>query len=165
MNFRERKEFKVFRKLLQSAPGLEARLMESEEDQITTIADLVCSSIWSCIPFGWICVTQIQKGANGARADDMKGMKGAIVDWITLKGQSLNPHIPHNVKVGRGFNHEQTRALLCPAGLDWNNIEYVSPFITRFRTDGVETVLSLGVELVVLILDSYLSYVGLYLAY
>jgi len=29
----------------------------------------------------------------------------------------------------------------------------------------VETVLSLGVELVVLILDSYLSYVGLYLAY
>jgi len=30
---------------------------------------------------------------------------------------------------------------------------------------GVETVLSLGVELVVLILDSYLSYVGLYLAY
>jgi len=34
-----------------------------------------------------------------------------------------------------------------------------------FFIDGVETVLSLGVELVVLILDSYLSYVGLYLAY
>ena len=52
MNFRERKEFKVFCELLQSAPGLEACLMESEEDQITTIADLICSSIWSCIPFG-----------------------------------------------------------------------------------------------------------------
>jgi len=33
------------------------------------------------------------------------------------------------------------------------------------RLHAVETVLSLGVELVVLILDSYLSYVGLYLAY
>jgi len=36
----------------------------------------------------------------------MKGMKGAIVDWITPKGQSLNLHIPRNVKAGRGFNHE-----------------------------------------------------------
>ena len=35
----------------------------------------------------------------------------------------------------------------------------------RVVLSGVETVLSLGVELVVLILDSYLSYVGLYLAY
>ena len=66
---------------------------------------------------------QIQKGANGARADDTKGMKGPIIDWITPKGQSLVPHIPRNVKAGRGFNHERTGALLCPAGLDWKNIE------------------------------------------
>lgn len=68
---------------------------------------------------------QIQKGANGARADDTKGMKTAIIDWITPKGQTLNPHIPRNVKSGRGFNHERTGALLCPAGLDWANTEYV----------------------------------------
>ena len=55
-------------------------------------------------------------------------MKGAIVDWITPKGQSLNPHIPRNAKPGRGFNHKRTGALLCPAGLDWNNTEYVPPF-------------------------------------
>ena len=66
---------------------------------------------------------QIQKGANGARADDTKGMKGPIINWITPKGQSLVPHIPRNVKAGRGFNHERTGALLCPAGLDWKNIE------------------------------------------
>ena len=66
---------------------------------------------------------QVQKGVNGARADDTKGMKGAIIDWITPKGQSLNPHIPRNVKSGRGFCHERTGALLCPAGLDWNNSE------------------------------------------
>jgi hypothetical protein len=56
-------------------------------------------------------------------------MKSAIIDWITPKGQSLNPHIPRNVKAGRGFNHERTGALLCPAGLDWANTEYVSRYV------------------------------------
>ncbi|KAI6012831.1 hypothetical protein EDC04DRAFT_2870886 [Pisolithus marmoratus] len=65
----------------------------------------------------------IQKGINGAHADDTKGMKGTIIDWITLKGQSLSPHIPCNMKSGRGFNHEHTGALLYPAGLDWTNIQ------------------------------------------
>jgi hypothetical protein len=50
-------------------------------------------------------------------------MKGAIVDWITPKGQSLSPHIPCNVKSGRGFHHERTGALLCPAGYEWQNSE------------------------------------------
>ena len=52
-------------------------------------------------------------------------MKGPIIDWITPKGQSLTPHIPRNVKAGRGFNHDRTGALLCPAGLDWNNVAWV----------------------------------------
>ncbi|KAF8838878.1 hypothetical protein BDN67DRAFT_982216 [Paxillus ammoniavirescens] len=82
---------------------LEHQLMDSSEEEVMTFADLV------------------QKGANGARADDTKGMKAAIIDWITPKGQSLNPHIPCNIKSGRGFNHDHTRALLCPAGLDWAN--------------------------------------------
>lgn len=68
---------------------------------------------------------QVQKGANSARADDTKGMKAAIIDWITPKGQSLSPHIPRNVKAGRGFQHERTGALLCPAGYEWQNTEYV----------------------------------------
>ncbi|KAF9236552.1 hypothetical protein BU15DRAFT_89082 [Melanogaster broomeanus] len=66
---------------------------------------------------------EIQKGTNDARADDTKGMKGTIINWITPKSQSLNPYIPHNVKSGRGFNYDRTRALLCPAGLDWDNTE------------------------------------------
>ena len=53
-------------------------------------------------------------------------MKSAIIDWITPKGQSLTPHIPRNVKAGRGFNHEHTGTLLCLAGLDWENTEYVT---------------------------------------
>ena len=60
-------------------------------------------------------------------------MKGAVIDWITPKGQSLNPHIPRNAKTGRGFNHERTGALLCPAGLDWAHTEYVlSELLSRF---------------------------------
>jgi len=38
MNFREQKEFKVFRELLHSVPGLEARLMDSSEEEITVEA-------------------------------------------------------------------------------------------------------------------------------
>ncbi|KAF9230892.1 hypothetical protein BU15DRAFT_56753, partial [Melanogaster broomeanus] len=101
----ERKEYAVFRELMRMVPGLEARLIDSSEEEVIHIADM------------------IQKGANGARADDTKGMKSAVIDWITPKGQTLNPHIPRNVKSGRGFNHERTGALLCPAGLDWGSLE------------------------------------------
>ena len=59
------------------------------------------------------------------RANDTKGMKGAIINWITPKGQTLNPHIPRNAKVCWGFHHKWTGALLCPAGYDWANVEYV----------------------------------------
>lgn len=76
--------------------------------------------------------SQIQKGINGACTDDMKGMKSVIIDWITPKGQALNPHIPSNVKSGRGFNHEHTGALLCPTGLNWNNMEYIH-YLISFR--------------------------------
>ncbi|KAF8834050.1 hypothetical protein BDN67DRAFT_992738 [Paxillus ammoniavirescens] len=69
------------------------------------------------------------EGSNGARADDTKGMKAAIIDWITPKGQSLNPHIPCNIKSGCGFNHERTGALLCPASLDWSNSKIKSTLI------------------------------------
>jgi len=62
---------------------------------------------------------------NGARADNTKGMKAAVIDWITPKGQSLNPHILRNAKAGCAFNHEHTGALLCPAGLDWANTKYI----------------------------------------
>ncbi|KAF8837351.1 hypothetical protein BDN67DRAFT_991796 [Paxillus ammoniavirescens] len=79
----EHREYGVFCGILQMVPGLEAHLMTLSEEEVIHIADL------------------IQKGANGACADDMKGMKTVIVDWITPKGQSLNPHIPCNMKSSR----------------------------------------------------------------
>ena len=38
---RERKEYVMFREFLRLVPGLEGRLMESPEEQVTHIADLV----------------------------------------------------------------------------------------------------------------------------
>jgi hypothetical protein len=66
---------------------------------------------------------QIRKGASGARGDDTKSLKGVILEWITLKGQALSPPLSRNIKIGRGFNHKRTGALLCPADLDWANNE------------------------------------------
>jgi len=54
----------------------------------------------------------------------MKSLKGAVLDWITPRGQTLNPPLSHNVKVDCGFYHERTGALICPAGLDWSSPEY-----------------------------------------
>ena len=73
------------------------------------------------------CYVQIQKGASSARSDDTKSLKGTVLDWITPRGQSLNPPLPRNVKSDRGYHHEHTGALLCPTGFDWSNAESV-PF-------------------------------------
>ncbi|KIK77849.1 hypothetical protein PAXRUDRAFT_36737 [Paxillus rubicundulus Ve08.2h10] len=92
---------------------LEACIMDSPEKEVIDITDL------------------IQKGAKSAHADNTKGTKSAIINWITPKGQSLNPHIPWNVKASHGFNHEHPGALLCPAGLDWNNNDTKNKLINR----------------------------------
>ncbi|THH16841.1 hypothetical protein EW146_g3868 [Bondarzewia mesenterica] len=101
----ERREHNVFNTLLQSVPGLEERLMNGSEDDMAQIAEL------------------IQKGASSARSDDTKGLKNAIINWITPRGQCLNPPLARNIKSDRGFHHERTGALLCPAGMDWSNSE------------------------------------------
>ena len=69
--------------------------------------------------------TQIQKGVSSARSDDTKSLKGVVIDWITPKGQSLNPPLARNIKTDRGFNHNVTGYLLCPVGVDWEDMEYV----------------------------------------
>ncbi|KAL6305925.1 hypothetical protein BKA93DRAFT_730341 [Sparassis latifolia] len=101
---RERREHRVFTMLLQSIPGLEERLMSSSEEEVAIVSSL------------------IQKGAVSARSDDTKSLKRAILDWITPKGQSLNPPLSRNVKVDRGFHHECTGYLLCPAGMDYDEL-------------------------------------------
>ncbi|KAH7918541.1 hypothetical protein BV22DRAFT_1108331 [Leucogyrophana mollusca] len=89
--------------LLQMVPGLKEHLMTGNAEGTVAIAELV------------------QKGAASARSDDTKSLKSAVIDWITPRGQSLQPPLACNVKINRGFHHKHTGALLCPAGLDWAN--------------------------------------------
>jgi len=67
--------------------------------------------------------SKIQKGISSVRSDDIKSLKGVVLDWITSRDTPLVPHLSRNVKTNRGFHHPVTRALLCPAGLDWKNME------------------------------------------
>ena len=53
----------------------------------------------------------------------MRGLKGAVLDWIVPKGEALNPPLYRNVKHDRGFHHDRTGFLLCPADYDWADTE------------------------------------------
>lgn len=77
-------------------------------------------------PFTSSIISQLQKGANGSHADDTKGMKGAILEWIAPDRENLTPYLSRKSKCGQGFNHELTGALLCPTGLDWSDPQYAS---------------------------------------
>ena len=71
-------------------PGLEERIMGGSEEEVVFIADLVRTlTVYS--PASYLTESQIKKGAASARADDTKSLKGAILDWITPRGQPLNP--------------------------------------------------------------------------
>ncbi|KAG1894632.1 uncharacterized protein F5891DRAFT_1130893 [Suillus fuscotomentosus] len=99
----ERREHRVFEQLLESYPGLLERLKDGSEEEILHVGEL------------------IGKGAAGARGDDTKTLKSAILDWISPKGEAIRPPLHRNSKIDRGFNHDLTGSLLCPAGLDWND--------------------------------------------
>jgi hypothetical protein len=71
-------------------------------------------------------ILEIQKGISSARSDDTKSLKGVVLDWITPRDKPLSPPLSRNVKTTRGYHHLRTGALLCPAGLDWNDPELLS---------------------------------------
>ncbi|KAI1796705.1 hypothetical protein LXA43DRAFT_879237, partial [Ganoderma leucocontextum] len=102
---RIRHQYKVYTQIMQFLPDLEEGLGKGTID--TSQLNRICASI--------------QAGVNAARADDVKGLKSAILDWITDKTNGLVPPIARNQMGGRGFNHEATGKELCPAGLDWND--------------------------------------------
>ncbi|RDB18541.1 hypothetical protein Hypma_000280 [Hypsizygus marmoreus] len=103
LNTEERQIARVYRELLKISRTLEARILRSNsEEEVGLVADL------------------IQRGANASRVDDTKGMKSSIIDWITPPGEALCPPLNRRTKSDRGFQHERTGSLLCPAGLDWN---------------------------------------------
>ncbi|KAG6914296.1 hypothetical protein DXG01_001249 [Tephrocybe rancida] len=95
----------IFEQLMQITPNFHETIFTASQEEVTRIADM------------------LQKGANGARSDDTKSLKGAVIEWITPKGQPLNPPLTRNVKIDRGYHHEHTGSLLCPTGLNWQDSE------------------------------------------
>lgn len=57
---------------------------------------------------------------NSARSDDTKGLKQAIIDWIT-DGKQHDPNLKRNAKAGRGYQSDITGRLLCPVGVEWDD--------------------------------------------
>ncbi|KAG2048683.1 hypothetical protein BDR06DRAFT_984683 [Suillus hirtellus] len=98
-------EHRVFMELINSYPGLIDHLTNSREEDIIYVGEL------------------LGKGASGARGDDTKTLKSAVLEWLVPRGQAVIPPLSRNIKSNRGFNHKVTGALLCPAGLDWSNVE------------------------------------------
>ncbi|KAG1844909.1 hypothetical protein C8R48DRAFT_678330 [Suillus tomentosus] len=96
----EQREHCVFKQLLDSYPGLLEQLKNGSKENILHIREL------------------IGKGASGARGDDTKTLKSAVLDWISPKGEAIHPPLHRNAKIDQGFNHDLTGSLLCTAGLD-----------------------------------------------
>lgn len=104
--------------LIDSYPGLLDRLTSGEEEDVIHIGELVSVFNWKPII---LIILQLGKGASGSRGDDTKTLKSAVLEWLVPRGQAVIPPLSQNIKSDRGFNHEVTGALLCPAGLDWSN--------------------------------------------
>ncbi|KAL4070618.1 hypothetical protein J3A83DRAFT_4358750 [Scleroderma citrinum] len=85
----------VFQELLRSVPGLEECLMAGSEEEVDIVSELLIADI-----------NKLSKGTSGARDDDTKSLKGAVLDWITPRGQSLVLPLAHNMKVNHSFNHK-----------------------------------------------------------
>ena len=53
-------------------------------------------------------VWKMQKGSSDEKVDDLKSLKGIIVNWITPQGEVLIPRLDQNIKHDRGFHHDCT---------------------------------------------------------
>jgi hypothetical protein len=69
--------------------------------------------------------SQLQKGANDARSDDVRRVKEEVAHWIN---QTLSPTTPLSVKQrdDRGLQNDITGRLLCPIELSWDDDEYAA---------------------------------------
>jgi hypothetical protein len=99
--------------------------MESTDEGVVCMTGLVCALIIQQL-FSPHIYIKIQKGVSCVRSDDTKGMKGAVLGWITPQDAPLNPPLACNIQTNRGYHHPITGALLCPTGIDWNDPGYVT---------------------------------------
>ena len=120
-SIRERLHYRLFEEALDFMPLLKKSLEDGTfvTRELMHIGDQVSLLLLSRHVRMLTC-SQIQAGAAASRADDIKSLKPAILDWITNSENGLVPPIPRNNMAKRGWNHDATGEVLCPAGLKYS---------------------------------------------
>ncbi|KAG1739740.1 hypothetical protein EDB19DRAFT_1895445 [Suillus lakei] len=80
----------VFMALLDSYPGLLDHLTNGEEEDLIHVGEL------------------LGKGASGARGDNTKTLKSAILKWLVPRGQAVIPPLSRNIKTKQSLKSGET---------------------------------------------------------
>ncbi|KAF9045028.1 hypothetical protein BJ165DRAFT_1527958 [Panaeolus papilionaceus] len=96
--------YRGFNIMLQQVPGLRS-LIENDEAEVDELDQLI---------------TQLQKGANDARSDDLRRIKEELANWLN---ESFTPTVAFSIKsrANRGLHNDITGQLLCPIEHDWDD--------------------------------------------
>ncbi|KAG1893115.1 uncharacterized protein F5891DRAFT_963489, partial [Suillus fuscotomentosus] len=78
--------------------------------------------------------SKLNKGADGARADDTTRLKVTVASWLMQLTPPPSPVIQGQNKIGRGFNNDTTGRLICPVDYDWNDLA-VRQHIREYHPD------------------------------
>ena len=71
------------------------------------------------MPVGLTQLSQLTKGADGARSDDTTSLKSAVAHWLNERSPPPDPPVIVKSKTRHGFFHRVTGELLCPVEYDW----------------------------------------------
>lgn len=69
-----------------------------------------------------MCSLQLDTMVNKMHTEDLFGIKARINKW-----HAWNPSLPMNDRLKCGFMHPQSRWLLCPTDLDWEDTMHINP--------------------------------------
>ncbi|KIK92910.1 hypothetical protein PAXRUDRAFT_12950 [Paxillus rubicundulus Ve08.2h10] len=93
--------YSSFEELVEFLPWFKKKILHCDADEL----DDICK--------------QLRKGADGARGDDTAGLKQEIVIWLTDLFHPVEPPLRTTTKDERGFVHDVTGKLICPAEYNW----------------------------------------------
>ncbi|KAF9031049.1 hypothetical protein BJ165DRAFT_1535541 [Panaeolus papilionaceus] len=96
--------YRGYNLMLQQVPSLRS-LLEDDQAEVEDLDRLV---------------SQLQKGANDARSDDLRRIKEELANWLN---EGFVPSVPFSMKSrgNRGLHNDITGQLLCPIEYDWSD--------------------------------------------
>ncbi|KAG1837473.1 hypothetical protein C8R48DRAFT_622817, partial [Suillus tomentosus] len=113
----DNRRYRSFKKLLVSCPSVRKLTQSAVEDHDLAYA-----------------YSQLNKGADSARADDTTKLKTLVISWLSECTPPPDPILHPYDKTGRGFYNDATGKLLCPVDHDWSNSD-VRQYIRDYHPD------------------------------